>query len=161
MLGLHNDDRIIQIINNLNVVSQLKPGSTLSTSTMTVIDHNAWSGSFWRTYARENRTQTVTYIKSLFQEAISILKTTQSNHPSIKDITINVETAILGLSSLQETYKGDYYLLSEIDQIIQSTKKDLQALFPKESCQKGHSKHLIHNPHINNIEPSNIPNVSK
>lgn len=140
MFGLHTDDRIIQIINNLNVVSQLKPGSTLSTSTMTIVDHTAWSGSVWRTYAGENRNQTIACIKRVFLEALTILKiNNQEESNSYRDVKIGLETGILGLLSLKETYKGDYYLIGEIDTIIESTNKELLQLCSKKELSLNNS----------------------
>src|ERR1700722_12616461 len=91
-----------KIICDLEVLSKLSPGLTLSTSTMTIINHETWSGSLWRTYARENRKDTISFIKSIFTEAISILELNYS-----QELADAVKTALKGFSSLKETYKGD------------------------------------------------------
>jgi len=108
-----SQDRIIRLLSDLNVLASLRPGLTLSTSTMSVIDHNSWSSSLWRTYNNENRKDTIGFIKTILTEAISILQLNFSN-----DLLIAIELALNGFSHLKETYKGDYYTIAEINTII-------------------------------------------
>jgi hypothetical protein len=120
-------DRINNIINQLKIISGLTPGKTLSTSTMTIIDHNTWSGSAWRTYAGENRKQTIMQIKAIFTEALSIIKLS-SNRENNKDVVISIEMGLYGVNSLKETYKDDYYIISEIDDMINNIRHELEEI---------------------------------
>ncbi len=116
-------DKKITIISNLKILASLTPGQTLSTSSMTIIDHNAWSSSLWRSYARENRKDTITFIKGIFIEAVSILKL----YPC-KELFDNFEPAFKGFLNLKETYKADYYTIAEIDRIIAKCRLDISDL---------------------------------
>lgn len=162
---MSNTDRVTRITNDLNVISSLIPGSTLSTSTMTIVDHNAWSGSFWRTYARENRTETIIHIKRIFSEAVSILKINFQDREMdyYKDIIVSVETAITGVISLKDTYKGDYYTISEIESIVAAIQKDLEiicspltmnSLFNETSSDPFTKNNIILNSYENGTETS-------
>lgn len=127
---MSGQDRIGKIISDLKVLSLLSTGQTLSSSTMTIIPHNAWSSSVWRRYAGEDRKQTIAHIKGIFTEAITILKFNYN-----LDIVNSLEPAIKGFSSLKETYKGDYYTIAEIDRIIEITRKEASALRQSFSTQ--------------------------
>jgi hypothetical protein len=122
-----SQDRISKLLGDLKILSSLTPGKTISESTMSVIDHNTWSGTFWRTYAGENRKQTVAYVKGILLEALSILKLYDGNSYN-NEIFISLETATRGFAFLKETYKGDYYIIADIDSIIESIKKELQII---------------------------------
>ena len=76
---MSEQDHKIKLLYDLNVISKITPGHILSTSTMTIIDHNAWSTSVWRRYARENRQDTIKVIRSIFVEALSIIKISSIN----------------------------------------------------------------------------------
>lgn len=126
MSGL-NQDRITKVLSDLKVLSLLTPGKTLSESTMTIIDHKSWAASAWRIYAHETRTQTVAHINTILLEASSILQLSMENDHN-RDLFISLETAIRGVGFLKETYKGDYYIISEIDAIIGVIKKHLELI---------------------------------
>lgn len=123
---MSEQDRKIKLLYNLNVISTLTPGYVLSTSSMTIIDHNSWRTSFWRRYAGENRKDTIAFIKSIFVEALSLISYSpvycpqhlQCNCVLRQNIIDGIKCALKGFSCLKETYKGDYYAIAEIDQII-------------------------------------------
>lgn len=102
-----------QIISDLKVISCLKPGKTLSTSTMTVIDHGSWATTFWRTYKGENKKETVNFIKNIFDNAV---KTFQDN--GSEDLLKQINDALEGFETLKETYKGYTTTIKDIDDII-------------------------------------------
>lgn len=118
------------IINNLTILASLTPGNTLSTSTMTVINHGTWSGSIWRTYSKENRKETIFHIKRIFLEALTYLKVniTDGLTDSCKNIIIGIEIALKGIVSLKDTYAGDYYAIADINAISESVQKDLASI---------------------------------
>ena len=125
---MSEQDHKIKLLYDLNVISKITPGHILSTSTMTIIDHNAWSTSVWRRYARENRQDTIKVIRSIFVEALSIIKISSINCPTRKSIINHVIAALKGFNFLKDTYQGDYYTIGEIDQIISTVNSNLQML---------------------------------
>ena len=111
-----SQDKITKILNNLRLLSSITPGKTLSTSTMTVINHNVCS-SIWRMYSCENRVETLAYIRHILIEVILTLKSS-IEEADLYEILISLKTALIGISYLKETYKGDQYTIADIDSVI-------------------------------------------
>ena len=120
---MSGQDRIVKIISDLKVLSLLRVNQTLSTSSMTIIPHNAWSSSVWRRYAGEDRKQTISFIKGIFVEALAILKFNPS-----QNVFDCIEPALKGFASMKETYRGDYYTIAEVDHIIETIRKELHGM---------------------------------
>lgn len=117
---MSGQDKRDKILSDLRQLSLLEPGKTLSVSTMTVVDHGSWSSSIWRRYAREDRKQTLAHIRAIFSEALSLLELAPST-----DLANSFEPALRGVSHLKETYRGDYYVIGEINRIIETTQARL------------------------------------
>ncbi len=112
-----------KIISDLSVIAKLEPGKTLSSSTMTVIDHNAWSTSIWRLSTGENRKNTITTINHILLDAISIYQITPD-----QNLLHHIMLALRGFETLKETYTGDYYTIGDITQIIKTITNKLLLL---------------------------------
>jgi len=152
-------ERINGIIGELKVLSGITPGKTLSPTTMTIVDHDRWMGSVWRTYAGENRTQTIIHIRGILLEALSVVKIIGEKENKM-DIIVSIETALHGIGFMKETYKDDYYVIAEIDGIIKSTREALDEIREYiENPYKGYNK--IYLSEVNSIEePSDENNHS-
>jgi hypothetical protein len=87
-----------------------------------VIPHNSWSTSFWRTYNRETRKKTVSYIKDVFDTAILMLKRGDIDVNLLKD---DITLALLGFHHLKGTYKGDFETVGLISTFIDDINKKL------------------------------------
>lgn len=109
-------DNTEKIISNLLLLSTLEAGKTLSTSSLTIIDHGSWSSSFWRRYSGENRALTIEFIKGIFLDAINCLDSNYS-----QELFDKILNALAGFASLKETYKDDATIVAEINNIISST----------------------------------------
>src|ERR1700738_2813217 len=57
-----------KVILDLNLLASIKPGQTISTSTMTLINHGSWSTSFWRRYKGETRNDTLACITRILSQ---------------------------------------------------------------------------------------------
>ena len=110
-----------KIIKQLKLISSLQDGQTLSTSSETIIPHNAWSTTFWRTYYSEDRKKSIEYIKNAFENALILYK----EDPSIK---INIDNALIGLKNLKLTYKSDHDTRGIIAQIINDTNEEIHQM---------------------------------
>jgi len=127
-------DETTKILSDLQVLSLLSVGYTLSAPTMTIINHKSWSGSIWRTYSGENRKQTTSHIRGIFTGALSILKLYSLSPQNISNDELNIcwniiraiEPALKGVSSLKETYTGDFYTIAEIDNIVDIVKDNIK-----------------------------------
>lgn len=113
-------DKRDRIVSELKMVAALTPGETISTSTMSIIRHDSWSTSFWRKYSRENRHKTISYVRDLLTEAIDNFKINRDD-----ELLNNIEQALIGVSELKETYKGDLTTVDEIESIISQIKKEI------------------------------------
>lgn len=128
---MSGQNRKQRILSDLAIVSSLRPGKTLSSSTMTIVGHEDWSTKIWRTYSRENRKDTINFIKNIFNEAIAILSISPS-----QDLFTSISNAAIGFGHLRETYKGDYYIIAEINRIIVDITQRSTASFSGNSQRK-------------------------
>jgi len=117
--------RKTKILSDLNILSNLSDGHTLSAQTMTIINHKSWSSTLWRTYSGENRKQTISHIKCIFKEALSFLKLSNNLKEDL-DIINSLEHAIKGILTLKQTYSDDFYIISDIDQFVNEFREELQ-----------------------------------
>ena len=121
---MSNNDKYHKIILELNIVSNLSSGKTLSTSSMSIIDHTYWSSSIWRTVSGENRQNTISHIKGILNESILLLELNYN-----EDLSSALNSSLNGFLSLKDTYKGDYYLIADIEKTSSSIKNRLDKLF--------------------------------
>ena len=112
------------------MLATLQPGQTLSSTSMTIIDHNTWSTSLWRTYSGESRKATIGFIKTIFIEALHLCE-------SEPELISEIEAALQGFNNLKETYAGDYPTIGEIETIINTTRTKLLSF--KKLDQKNNS----------------------
>lgn len=111
------------LISQLNVIASLSPGTTLSTTTMTVVDHNTWSTSVWRRYAGEGHEETVQFIKSLFADSI-----VQCTAAPSWDLLNAMESAVKGFLTMKITYQGHYYTIANITRIADDVRASISRL---------------------------------
>lgn len=146
------DKQKSKIIENLRILSEIEIGDTLSTSTMKKIHHNSWSSSLWRTYAGENRSDTVQYIKGLLNETIFVMEFCDDELCFL--LHDELEKALKGVLNLSVTYERDYYTVSEIERITSTTKYKAHNITEKKllvSCgQLINSKKQNSEPVVNN-----------
>lgn len=123
------------IVDNLRIISLIHPGDTLSSTSMTILDHNSWSTTIWRLIRGESRDTTVTYIRHIFMDALHILMM----DPYIdQSLITNIKLGLIGLRSLKVTYKLDPDFGKEIDTIISYIEFELTTIINKKIgwCQK-------------------------
>ena len=77
----------------INLIENLKEGYTISVKNKTLVYHNSWYTTIWRTYSGENRNITLEYIKNTIIEMINN--------------KIKISKAVIGFLTLNETYKKD------------------------------------------------------
>lgn len=83
----------MESLDELRKIAQIMPGQTYSPTYKSILNHRAWSTSFWRTYNRESIATTVNHIESIVDTAIY-------NNVS----TELLEAAIGGINNLISTY---------------------------------------------------------
>lgn len=134
---MEDQTRQIKIINDLNVIAKLAPGFSLSTNGgLSIIDHRSWYSTISRFYYQENRTNSIAYIKGILIEALALIELTNDRclvHRDCtcitrQDIINHLPSAIKSFTYLKDTYKGDYYAISEIDKIIEHVISRLKEL---------------------------------
>ena len=111
-----------ELLKNLEVISQITPGKTLSVSTMSVVDHNSWSSAVTRRINGESRNKSIIHIKFLLLEAVSFYKLTQD-----LEIRDAISSAIDGFNNLTLTYETDTKSVDEIKQIVSENRKLLES----------------------------------
>jgi len=121
-------DKNNRIISDLRKLSQLQAGKTLSISDMSIVDHNTWTSTFWRTYSGEDRQKAKDKIGDIIREALSVLETNPTT-----DLLNSFEAALIGIGHLKETYRGDYYFIAEINRIIKIGEDRLEKIKNPES----------------------------
>ena len=105
-------------LNDLTMIAKITPGMTLSDTTMTLVDHNSWSGSFWRRYSGENRQKTLDHISGILADALGYEK--------FEEIEILTLQALEGVENLKETYKDDKEFVEKIDRLLVQTRNSIR-----------------------------------
>lgn len=106
-------DVIEELLKKLEILSNIKEGQTISTyGTLAIIEHNAWSTTFWRQYAGENRQKTVNYIKGVLDDAMEHI-----DNIVVRNLVVK---AMTGIVNLKVTYKADVIIVAFIDTMLNS-----------------------------------------
>src|SRR3990167_4375424 len=85
-----------ELISKLKVIASIQPGQTFSTANKIPIVHNSWYTSFYRFYYQENGTETVNYIKKVFEDSEKMLHD--------KHVVDALRDCVSGLENLKQTY---------------------------------------------------------
>lgn len=102
-----------EIISNLKIIASLQPGKTLSTTTMTIINHDSWLTPLWRGLMREDKDETITFIKNYLFKVLDKYHVDKD-----KDILDTLYEALDGFANLKSTYAGYSDVTNRIDNII-------------------------------------------
>lgn len=118
-----------KLLSDLKIVSQIKSGETLSTSTMTIINHSSWYSSFFRTYSGENRMGTISFVKNLFDNALTtlskLIETDDFSEGVVNGFIINIREAITGFEKLSDTYSDDSFIVHSIEKIVSDVNENI------------------------------------
>jgi len=98
----------------LEKIGQMNPGDTFSSVYNQPLQHNAWSTTATRTYYRESRQGTMSYLKHIFDTALQC-----------KSLTVMIKEAMRGLENLKYTYHNDSKMIDEINQLIDHVRDQL------------------------------------
>lgn len=124
------DGQKARILSDLKVISELQPGKTLSIKDMSVVNPANWSTYFNRRWNRESPDKTVSHIKEIFDQALEIFRVDPS-----QDLFDSFEPALKGLENLRATYVGKYYVIGDINRIIEQTRTRLKEIITQEHVQ--------------------------
>lgn len=117
-----------ELLFKLLSIASIKKGETLSTTTCQPIEKSYWSTTLSRTYNRENRKKSVSYIKDVVEQALKIVKY-NSNDENKLTLTDALNSCLPALENLKETYKGDYEICGAISTIINLIKPSFTEVF--------------------------------
>ena len=90
----------------LLLLSELKPGDTISNAYSSIMKHDSWYSSLLRRYSGDNRKTTLQWIKDVFEES----KKYMINKKLFRE-------CIQNLSNLKITYQDDKDIIDEINTI--------------------------------------------
>ena len=116
---------------DLQIISTLQKGQTFSPISRQNIDHNSWSCTLWRSYNKENRKSTISYIRERFMEVLDYYHLNKNS-----EILITLDEALIGFQNLKETYKGDYAIIGEINSVLEEVKYKLRSIKEVEEILK-------------------------
>ncbi len=114
-----------EILIKLSTIAALKKGQTFSTSYESPVTHKSWSTSFLRTYYSEDRKQTIKYIKDVLETALLTASQIKFDTEGYNILVDQIQLATIGIENLRTTYKGDYYIIGLINQLVEETKQYL------------------------------------
>lgn len=109
------------LIEELQLISTIKPGQTFSKISKTVVDHKSWSTSLWRTFYRENRRETITYIHTCLQQAVDIYIYQLHRGEDDQILRTYILMSLVGFNNMTKTYWEDFSSTTEIERIIRET----------------------------------------
>ena len=93
----------------MDIIKNLKPGETISTSDDKIIDKNTYFSSFYRFYNNESREKSLEWIKDKLNKEIYI------NSNDVVEIKI-------GLSNMIDTYSDDFDFINKIITVMNKLK---------------------------------------
>jgi hypothetical protein len=102
-----------KIVSDLKVLSRLRSGQTLSTSSMSIMEHNTWGTWMYRRFSRESKTETVNFVVNLLTTALEFAE----NNKDYEIINL-IKDSLSGFMSLQDTYKDDQVIVEKIANIV-------------------------------------------
>lgn len=108
----------MNIHDKLKLLSKLDVGKTLSSSSLEILDHNAWSTTFWRKYAGESRSDTLNAISKIFKEALVEFSDREKTILEQLELKEEINRAIEGVRNLKVTYKADANVILQVEGII-------------------------------------------
>lgn len=102
----------MNLIDKLKIISDITEGKTLSTfrGNLSLLDHNSWYTTFWRTGTRENKDKTISCIKEIMDEAL--------NYLDDDDMRAHMYAAIEGMERLKKTYTDYIDRIVRLDKLI-------------------------------------------
>lgn len=124
------DGQKARILSDLKVISELQPGKTLSIKDMSVVNPSNWSTYFNRRWNRESPDKTITHIKEIFDQALEVFRVDPS-----QDLFESFEPALKGFENLRATYVGKYYVIGDINRIVEQTRTRLKEIITHEHVQ--------------------------
>ena len=105
-----------KLLEHMNILGQIKPGYTLSSTSMTVVPHKEWGTAFWRSYKGETRADTIALVRKLLIDAVALYED-NSDDSTLRESIVN---ALTGVKALEETYKGDDNTVEEIANLVKA-----------------------------------------
>lgn len=117
-----------KIILNLQIVGSIQEGQTLSTGTMTIVDHDSLSTAFWRSLTGENRQHVITTIRNILIQAMSYLE-----RHYLDELYNKIKEAIDGVRNLALTYdkRNDKLTSAKFTLIADSNLKQLNTIYDR------------------------------
>jgi hypothetical protein len=100
---------IDQVLTSLKVISMIKEGQKVCVRNGHLaleVQSTGLVTSFRRWINKDNRQTTLCYVKSVIQNAISIIKN-HKNEVSVEKVTLGLKDSISGINSLSVTYSED------------------------------------------------------
>jgi hypothetical protein len=123
---MSGQDIKLRILSDLKIISEIRSGYTLSPTTMSIIDHNSWSTSFWRSYSGETRKNTIATIKTIFNDAIRLLEIDPT-----QELILAIDEGLRGFGNLRDTYREDYLLIAELNRITDDISRRIKDIGDK------------------------------
>lgn len=110
----------MDLLEKLKVIANITEGKTLSTygGNISLLDHNSWYTTAWRTCSRENKKKTVLCIKGIIDEAMAYI-----NREEIKRA---IYDAFVGMEQLKKTYIDYPDTVIDIDKLILNYKTAIE-----------------------------------
>jgi hypothetical protein len=108
---------------DLALISNIKPGDTLSVSTRTIINHNSWTATITRWTWSENRQVTVRFIKEVIK--LALLKLSDTFDYALLDKVLQAGNGIKGL---MVTYSDDNTLVIKLTRILSKIERTKQII---------------------------------
>jgi hypothetical protein len=122
-----SEEIIDHLLTSLKVISMIKEGQKVCVRNGHLTLENQSTGvltSLRRWIHKDNRQTTISYMKSVVQNSISVIRT-HNNEISINKLLKGIEEAITGINSLAVTYSDD----ATIAATLQVLKERIQTEF--------------------------------
>lgn len=107
------------LIQHLQLLGSLKPGFTISTSTLSVVDHASWLVSYQRRFFRDNRRKTIDFVKDTIRTTVDCIITDLDSRQILLPL---LQIAVEKIIHLITTYSNDDNVKEQIQFCVNISK---------------------------------------
>jgi len=140
MTTLPIPDNLVDLLNDLTLISLIDKEQKLNINTRSVSPSNTWGGAFFRSYYRESRDGLIDYLNKIIARTLYEI-TCYRDTEFCKIIVNHLNYAKRGLDNLCVTYACDPNILSQLNLIKENVDFQLSK----------NKKFLVHDIKIHNI----------
>lgn len=119
-----------EVLTRLKFIGTIQPGEKLNVSRLRIEDPASYIAPIMRYFSNESRQETYNFVYGIIEQAFTILftlapSTKISDGMVCNNILQDLNQALQGVKSLQETYRDDKMFVCELETLIQAVESKI------------------------------------